>query len=160
MRRSPTRPLRLKLTLRQMMKLVVFGAIASASAVPMVRFAENGAITWPFLVLFEAVAIPLVLALAAFPLVRQSPLKDWLIRVLLLISVTSILGAAIYSLAWASSGPPSLNIWASGMPAEFVWFAIAATGAPFILLVRLVVPARQDKKPRTPTFKPADTKTG
>jgi hypothetical protein len=160
MRPSQARPRRHNLTLRQMMKLVVFGAVASASAVPMVRLTEIGAITWPFLALFEAVAIPLVLALVAFPLVHQSPLKDWLIRVLLLISVGSVLGAAIYSLAWASSGPPSLNVWASGMHVEFLWFVIAVTGAPFILLVRLVVPARQDKNQRSPTFKRAETKTG
>ena len=56
------------LTLRQMMKLVVFGAVGSLCLAPMMRLAEIGAVGWPFAILMEAVAIPMVLALAAFPM--------------------------------------------------------------------------------------------
>jgi hypothetical protein len=130
-------------TVRQMMKLVVFAAVASLCLVPMVRLAEMGAVSWPFAVLLEAVAIPLVLALLAFPMVKRGPLKDWLIRALLLTSVGVILGAAIYSLVWASVGPPSLNLWAgSGMTVEFVWQVIFVLGIPFILLLRELMPGR------------------
>ena len=98
-------------TVRQMMKLVVFAAVASLCLVPVVRRAEIGAVSWPFAVLMEAVAIPMVLAIVAFPLVKRGPLKDWVIRALLLTSVGVILGAAIYSMVWGAVGPQSLNLW-------------------------------------------------
>ena len=85
------------------MKLVVFAAVASLCLVPMVRWAEIGAVSWPFAILMEAVAIPMVLAVVAFPMVKRGPLKDRLIRALLLTSVGVILLAAIYSLVWAQS---------------------------------------------------------
>jgi len=135
------RHLRLKLTLRQSMKLVVFGAVASLILAPMVRLAETGAVTWPFVFLLESMAIPLALALVMFPLVRQGPLKDWLIRALLLTSVGVGLGAAIYSLVWASKGPRSLNIWAtSGMTVGIVWAFVVVLGFPFVVLLRKVMP--------------------
>jgi hypothetical protein len=141
MRESHARHLRLKLTLRQLMKLVVFGAVASSSLAPMVHLAEIGAVTWPFVFLLESMAIPLVLALVMFPLVRQGPLKDWLIRALLMTSAGVGLGAAIYSLVWASKGPQSLNIWAtSGMTVGMVWAFVVVLGFPFAILLWKVTP--------------------
>jgi len=129
------------LTLRQMMKLVVFGAVGSLCLTPMIRLAEIGAVGWPFAILMEAVAIPMVLALAVFPLVSRGPRKDWLIRGLLMTSLAVILGSAIYSLAWGSVGPQSLNIWAAGsFTVGFLWFVVVAVGIPFMLLLRQIVP--------------------
>ncbi len=76
---SAPRQFRLQLTLRQTMKLVVLAAVASACLAVGV---EHGAMfpqAWFGVVMTEAVVIPLVLAVVAFPLVRQGPLKDWLI---------------------------------------------------------------------------------
>jgi hypothetical protein len=124
-----------------MMKLVVLAAVAAACLAPMVRLAEIGAVSWPFALLMEAIAIPLVLALVTFPLARRGPLKDWLVRALLMTSAGVGLGAAIYSLLWASIGPPSLNIWATpGMTVGFVLPCIVVLGLPFALLLRKVVP--------------------
>ncbi len=136
--------LRFVLTLRQMMKLVVFAAVASLCLAPMVRWAEVGAVSWPFAILMAAVAIPLVLAIAAFPMVKPGPLKDWLIRALLMTSLGVILGAAIYSLFCASVGPQSLNLWArsTGITVGFLWVVIVILGVPFILLLKELVPGR------------------
>ena len=130
------------LTLRQMMKLVVFGAVGSLCLAPMMRLAEIGAVGWPFAILMEAVAIPMVLALAAFPMVSRGPQKDWLIRGLLMTSLAVILGSAIYSLAWGSAGPQSLNIWAagSGIGVGFLRSVISLVGFGLILLLRQIVP--------------------
>ena len=130
-------------TVRQMMKLVVFAAVASLCLVPMVHWAEIDAVSWPFVVLMEAVTIPMVLALVAFPLVKKGPLKDWLIRALLLTSVGVILGAASYSLFWGAVGPQSLNLWArsTGMTVGFLWEVIVVLGFPFLLLLRNWCPA-------------------
>ena len=109
------KPIKLTLSLRQMMKLVIFGAVASMSLAPMWRFAEAGVVTWPQLFFGEAVAIPMILAVAAFPLLRKGPRKDWMIRVLLTTSLGIGLVESIYAPGWASVGPPPLNVWA-GMP--------------------------------------------
>jgi hypothetical protein len=123
-----------------MMKLVVFGALASMCLAPMWRLAEAGVVTWPLMLLVEAVAIPMVLAVAAFPLVRKGPRKDWLIRALLVTSLGIGLLAAIYSLAWASVGPPSLNVWASsGATVGFVWYIIVLLGLLLVLLLWPIV---------------------
>jgi hypothetical protein len=92
MTQDKARPLRFSLSLRQMMKLVIFAAAESMCLAPMVRLAEAGIVDWSWVILGEAVAIPVVLALVAFPLVRRGPYKDWLIRTLLLISVSIALG--------------------------------------------------------------------
>jgi hypothetical protein len=81
------RPFRLSLPLRQMMKLVVFGAVASACLAAGVKHAEMFTQAWFGVFMTEAMVIPLVLAVTAFPLVRQGPQKDWLIRALLLVSI-------------------------------------------------------------------------
>jgi len=127
--------------LSQLMTLIVYGAVASATLTPTVRLVEFGAISWPFALLMAAVAIPLVFSLITFPLVRTGPLKDWLVRSLLLTSVSVILGAASYSLVWAATGPPALNVWAnSAMRVEFVWAVIVVLAVPFAHLFGLVVP--------------------
>ncbi len=138
------RPLRLTLTLLQMMKLVVFAAVASLCLVPMVRLAEVGAVSWPFAVLMGAVAIPMVLAIVAFPLIKRGPLKDWLIRALLMTSVGVILLAAIYLILWGAVGLQSLNLWArsTAITVGFLWGVIVVLGVPFLFLVQPLVPGR------------------
>jgi hypothetical protein len=125
-----------------MMKVVAFVAIASLCLVPVVRWAEMGAVSWPFAILMEAVAVPIVLAIVAFPLIRRGPLKDWMIRALLMISVGVILAAAIYSLIWGATGPQSLNLWArsTGLTVGFLRYVIVVLGLPFLLLLQRLVP--------------------
>jgi hypothetical protein len=125
-----------------MMKLVAFAAIASVCLVPVVRWAEMGAVSWPFAILMEAVAVPMVLAIVAFPLLRSGPLKDWMIRALLMLSVGVILAAAIYSLIWGATGPQSLNLWArsTSLTVGFLRYVIMVLGLPFLLLLQRLVP--------------------
>jgi cytochrome bd-type quinol oxidase subunit 2 len=129
MEESHSRPHRPKLTLLQMMKLVVFAAAASLCMAPMARLAEAGVVPWPFVLMGEGVGIPLVLALVAFPLVREGPNKDWLIRALLFTSVCMGLGIAIYPLFFPSS------IWSSsGATVGTMYFVISLLALPFLLL--------------------------
>jgi hypothetical protein len=137
-----TRPFRPKLTLRQMMKLVAFGAVASLCLAPGVRLAEGGAGRWSFVLLVEAVVIPLVLALVAFPLVRKGPLKDWLIRALLIVSVGVALAWAVVLLVWvinfhASRRVPLDYPFVSGIVA-----VIIVLGSALGILLRRVMPGR------------------
>lgn len=74
----------------QMMKLVVFAAVASACLAVGVEDAAISPRAWWSvwsIVMTEGVAIPLVLAVTAFPLVRQGPQKDLLIRALLTVAI-------------------------------------------------------------------------
>jgi hypothetical protein len=68
-----------------MMKLVAFSAIVSFCLTPGTQLAKE--LGWGFALVMECVGIPLVLAIVALPLVRKGPLKDWLIRILLLVPV-------------------------------------------------------------------------
>jgi hypothetical protein len=125
-----------------MMKLVAFGASASLCLAPGVRLAEAGAGRWPFVHLLEAVAIPLVLALVAFTLVRKGPLKDWLIRTLLMVSVGVALGWAVAVLVWV------INFHASRrVPVDYPFLSgivvvIIVLGLALTLLLRRVMPGR------------------
>jgi hypothetical protein len=130
------RRVRSGLTLLQMMKLVIFAAAASMCLAPLVRLAEIGAVSWSWMLVGEAVGIPMVLALVAFPLVRRGPFKDWLIRALLLTSVSVVLGSSVYSLFWGRS------IWATGLPRVTFYFPIVLLSLPFVALLRKVVPAQ------------------
>jgi hypothetical protein len=92
---------RLRLTLRQMMKLVIIAAFASAAVAPIARLKDQGGTpSWWTVVVWAAVVAPLVSALVAFPLVRKGSLKDWLIRALLTVSVAVAFGLAIFFLVW------------------------------------------------------------
>jgi hypothetical protein len=91
-----------RITLFQMLKLVMFAAVASACLAPAARLVDAGVGSWPGFLVMEAVIIPMVLAVVAFPLVRPGPLKEWWIRVLLMISLAVALGMAVYFLVWAS----------------------------------------------------------
>jgi DNA-directed RNA polymerase subunit RPC12/RpoP len=132
---------RRSLSLLQMMKLVVFGAIASACVAPAYHLHEIGVGTLPALLILEGVSVPLVLALAAFPLVRKGPLKDWLIRTLLMVSISVALGFAAFMLIFVVS-----QVRARGRTPEFgflaadvgiitmLGFALALLGRGIILL--------------------------
>ncbi len=134
----PQRP-RLTLSMRQMMKLVIFASAASACVTPFARLVDMGVARWSSVLVWSAVAVPLVLALVAFPLVRRGPLKDWLIRTFLLISVGDALGFAIFLVVWVLY--ESVRRRASF---DYAFLASATGGIlllgfAFILLVRKVV---------------------
>jgi hypothetical protein len=125
-----------------MMKLVAFGAVASLCLAPGIRLAEGSAGGWSFVLLLEAVATPLVLALVAFPLVQKGPLKDWLVRTLLMVSVSFALGWAVALLVWV------INFHASRrVPVDYPFLSgivvvIIVLGLALTLLLRRVVPGR------------------
>jgi hypothetical protein len=102
----------MRLTLLQMMKLVVAFAFASAYVLPLVRLAEAGTATWSAMAIVGAIGIPLVFALSTTILARKGALKDWLIRVLSMTSVVVALGVCAHALvaavtAWIRRGVPS-----------------------------------------------------
>jgi hypothetical protein len=88
---------RLRLSLTQMMKLVLFAAVASATVAPMAQLKEAGVIpNLSAVVLWGGVAAPLACAVTALLVIQPGPSKDWIIRALVLVSVGFALGAAIY----------------------------------------------------------------
>jgi hypothetical protein len=102
----------MRLTLLQMMKLVVGCALALAYILPLVRLAEAGIASWSTVLVVGAISIPLVFALVTIFLARTGPLKDWLIRVLSMSSVGVALGVVAHALAtavatWIRCGVPS-----------------------------------------------------
>jgi hypothetical protein len=126
------------MTLIQMMKLVIFAAAASMCLAPLVRLAEAGVVEWSWVILGEAVGIPVVLALVAFPLVRRGPYKDWLIRTLLLTSVGIALGFAVFSLIWGGM------IWSgTGLTRATLYFVIIVLSPPFVFLLQQLAPFRR-----------------
>ena len=101
----------MRLTLLQMMKLVVGCALASAYVLPLVRLAEAGIVTWSATLVVGAISIPLVFTLVTIVLAKKGPRKDWLIRVLSLTSVGVPLGVVAYAFAtavatWIRRGVP------------------------------------------------------
>jgi hypothetical protein len=135
-------PFRPSLSIRQMMKLVVFGAIASACLAPGYHLIELGVAPWPGILIMESVVVPLVLALAAFPLVRKGSLKDWFIRAALLVSVTVAIVFGIYLTIFFFAGLSGRQ----GRPdVTFLTIdvlVIAVLGLFLVELVRGLVPRR------------------
>jgi hypothetical protein len=119
----------MRLTLLQMMKLVVANALASAYALPLVRLAEAGIADWSAMLVVGAIGVPLVFALATVVLARRGPLKDRLIRVLCTTSVGVALGVVAQAFARAASA------WIRrGIPADFRSLAsLAVLGFPLIV---------------------------
>jgi hypothetical protein len=85
------------LTVLQLMKLVVLGAVPSACLSFGAQLAKEGVSKdSPWLIfVMEGLLIPLVLAMVAFPMLRKGQLKDWLIRVLVATSVSVATGSLI-----------------------------------------------------------------
>src|SRR5262249_45118749 len=98
--------------------------------------------SWSFVLLMEAVAIPLVLALVAFPLVRKGPLKDWLIRILLMVSVGFALGWAVALLVWVINFHATRRVPIDYPVLSGIVVVIIALGLALALLLRRVVPGR------------------
>jgi hypothetical protein len=140
MRRGRARLPQLRLSLGQMMKLVIFAAAACASVAPMAQLYDVGVIhDVGAVVIWSAVAAPLACAVAAFPLVRGGPFKDWLIRALLANSVAVALGFAIHLLTW------SAILWFRGGSLygfSFLQTAAVVTVLSFalVVLLRRVIP--------------------
>ena len=84
-------------TIRQMMILVVLAATFCAGLLPAMRADVK---SWPEMVLFECIFVPMVLALVILILVRPGPVKDWMMAVLPLAPVGAIV-LAIFVAQWA-----------------------------------------------------------
>jgi len=120
------------MTLLQLMRLVVFAAVASLCLAPFGRMAEAGIVPWTFVLMGAAVGIPLVLAVVALLIVRTSPARDRSVRGLLLFSVIS---------AAAISGHPLLGpspLWSTGVPKVTFVMALTFLAVPAGLLLRLL----------------------
>jgi hypothetical protein len=94
---------RLRLSLVQVMKLVVYCAVASACVAPMVQLWRIVVVAGSLqglvaVVLFESVLVPLVWVALSLLLVRRGAWRDGLICTLLLCSVSVALGIASWSL--------------------------------------------------------------
>jgi hypothetical protein len=124
------RPCALRLSLLQMMKLVMAAAFVSLCLTPVTRLALAGVVPWDFLLMGAAVAVPLCAAIAAFPLVRPGPGKDRLIRTLLFSSVCAALVVAIYPLILPST------LWVrTGAVVQTLYVVIALLTGPFLILL-------------------------
>jgi hypothetical protein len=141
MERGRRRIPRFRLTLGQMMKLVIFAAVACAAVAPVAQLKQYGVIhDWTAVLIWASVAAPLACAVTLFPVIRRGPLRDWLIRVFLLVSVSAALGYALYFVGWEVFLVMRWGQWLYG----FSWLE-AATVVPvlslaFIFLLWRVVP--------------------
>lgn len=93
-----------RLTLLQVMKLIIFCAAAFASIAPMLHLWQAGAAQGSAVVLFEAVVVPLVMAILAFVLFHKGSRRDGFITSSLLCSTCFALGFAVYSF-WSFTLP-------------------------------------------------------
>jgi hypothetical protein len=145
----------LRMTMLQMFKLVLFAALASLCLAPASRLVEAGVGTWPGFLVMEGVVIPLVLAIAAFPLVRKGPFKEWMIQALLMLSLAVCLGVATFYLLLFSGIIPWRRLVGVTLPMVLsVVLAFVLIGFAFVLLSRRVVPGRCPEC-RRPTLLPA-----
>jgi hypothetical protein len=134
-----------RLTILQMMKLVVGCACASAYVLPLVRLAEAGIAPRSTMIVVGAISVPLVFALVTIALARRGPLKDWLIRVLAMTSVGVALGVVAYAFVTAGT-----TWFRRGVPSDLQSLAtLAGLSLPVIVLcliftrlLRSVVSAR------------------
>jgi hypothetical protein len=133
MNRGRVRRPGLTLTIGQMMKLVVFGAAASLCLLPMKPLVEEGFVTWPTVLLWEAVAIPLAQAVVAFALVKPGRFRDGLILALLGTALVVALGAALYLFAWGSA-------IRGGMTPGFLIGVILILGIPLSMVLLYILP--------------------
>jgi hypothetical protein len=92
---APLRP-RIRVTLGQFMKLVIFCAVASACVAPMFHLWRVGVAQGSAVIVLEGVVVPLVLAGLSFFLIRRGPWKEDLIAFLLLCSVSVAFGFAVW----------------------------------------------------------------
>ncbi len=135
----------MRLTLLQMMKLVVGCALASAYVLPLVRLADAGIATWSAMLVVGAISVPLVFALVTIVLARKGPLKDWLIRILCMASVGVAFGVTAHALAaavatWIRRGVPS--DLRSLEPLAILGLPVIMFGLIFTRLLRGLVSAR------------------
>jgi hypothetical protein len=95
---------RFQLSLVQMMKLVIYAAVASACAAPMAHLWQVGVVEGGRIqgllgvVLFESVLVPLVWVGLSVLLIRRGAWRDGLICALMLCSVSVALGTACWAL--------------------------------------------------------------
>jgi hypothetical protein len=108
----------------------------------MVQLAEAGILDWSCVIPGEAVGIPVVLALVALPVVRRGPSKDWLIRMLLLISVSIALGFAVFSLVWGG-----MILSGTGATRATLYFVMIVLTPPFVFLLPRVALCRRQPLP-------------
>lgn len=97
---SSRKAVHLQLSLMQAMKLVAFSAAAFACVAPIVRLWKLTGPPWSGIsvVIFNAVAVPLVWVALSFVLVRRGDWRDRLVLSLLLCSVSVALAAAAWML--------------------------------------------------------------
>lgn len=131
---------RVRLTLAQMMKFVLFAAVACGSVAPMAQLKERGVVpNWTAVFVWAAIAAPLSCAVTAFVAIRRGPFRDWLIRVFLLASVASALGYALYFAGLEIFLEMLQGRWLYGFSYLETGTAIIVLGTAFVVLGRRVV---------------------
>ena len=142
-------PDRWRLSLLQVMKLVVYGAVAAACAAPMLRlwgagFVEGGTRRGLVLVaLFEAIVVPLAWACLSFVLLPRGPSRDRWIAAMLLGSVAMAAAISLWLLVAYTvpayrnlSGPPEKRVDLTSLVIHLLAI-LALTAATAFLALRL-----------------------
>jgi hypothetical protein len=143
-----------------MIILVVFAALAFACLAPLVHLAENNG-RWSIVIIGGVVVVPLVWALAAFPLVRKGLFKDWLIRALLMVAVSVAFALHVFFAVMSTRGVflrLSQEERFEYITLAGIILAVIVLGFALIFLLRRVVPGRCPEC-RRPTLLP-DARTG
>lgn len=144
----------MRLTIAHLMKLVIFTGVACACIAPALELSGLTRVT-PFgIVVFESMAIPLAWAMLSLLLVRDGPLKDAVILMLVLIAVSVGLGVFLW-LCSAEIFPALMRQRAGSWPADrltacvvVVGMIVLLSGAWVFLLVRLIRRVRELSKAR------------
>jgi hypothetical protein len=159
-------PVRLKLSLLQMMKLVAFFAVAFACVAPMLNLWQAGFVDGGrpqglvFVALFEAVLVPLALVAVSFVVIRRGDWRDGLVTTLLLCSVL----AALHIACWLLIGytipaygnpydPPETRVGVRFL-AIHVSAILALAAASLFLAIRLRHRSRATHAPSTTPHEP------
>jgi hypothetical protein len=88
----------LRLSLLDMLKLIVACAVASACITPSFRVVQYGDANVRTVVIVDAIIVPLVFVLCSFVMVKRGPRRDQLVTALILCSAS----VALVALAWLS----------------------------------------------------------
>lgn len=129
----------MRLTLSQIMKIVVGFALASACIVPLARGSEVGVIPWPVTFVVGAIVTPLAFALATMLLARRDSLRTCQVWAYCLAASAVALGIAIYAFGnaisvWANNGTPLRGRLVDDAARAALLSALAAI--PFAALLR------------------------
>jgi hypothetical protein len=132
--RKSSEEMTMRMSLLQLIKIVIGSAFATAYIIPLIRLAEAEVATWPAMIVVAAIGVPLVLALSAILLARRGHFRDALILVLSMTSVGVILTVGIEAFCRA------IILWfRRGMPSDIYLMAhLAVLGFPVVVSILIL----------------------